>query len=62
MMMGIFYLLYKDYNFRHMNNRLNKILIKICKIRMMMRVSGKMMMLEVIKKNNNKGRRELKCK
>ena len=62
MMMAIFYQPYKDYNLSNTNNLLNRIQIKICRIRMKMRVIGRTMMLEVIKKNNNKGRRELRCR
>ena len=62
MTMGIFYQPYKDYNLNHTNNLQNKIPIKICRMRTKMRVNGKMMMLEVIRRNNSNGRRELKCK
>lgn len=62
MTMGIFYQPYKDYNLNHTNNLQNKIQIKICRMRKKMRVNGKTMMLEVIRRNNSNGRRELKCK
>lgn len=61
-MIKIFFQQSKDYNLHHTNSLLNRIRKRICRMRMKMRVIGKMMMSGVTKKNNSKEQRGWKCK
>jgi hypothetical protein len=62
MTIKIFFQPSKGYSLRHTNSLLNKIRKMIWRMRMKMRVIGKMMMSGVTKKSNSKEQRGLRCR